>query len=236
MWKGKFTMAELPKAKILPMKPKAVAVWLVDNTTLTFEQIGDFTGLHSIEVQALADGEVGKGIIGEDPIKSGELSIENIKSAEADHNKSLKILRSDLPEVKVRSKGPRYTPVSRRNDKPDAIAYILKTHPEISDAQICKLVGTTKPTIQAVRDRTHPNASTLRPRHPSELGLCTYQELDKSSRKGLKAQGKDPDAEAARKIAEMNAAHEAEEAREKQNTESSKSGFDFSNFLNRTGN
>ena len=223
-------MAEPIKAKALPMKPKATAVWLVDNTALTFEQIGDFTGLHSIEVQALADGEVGKGIIGEDPIKNGEVSANNIADAEKNPDARLKLLRSDLPEVKVRAKGPRYTPVSRRNDKPDAIAYILKFNPEVSDAQICKLVGTTKPTIAAIRDRTHPNAANLRPRHPAELGLCTYQELDKASRKGLKAQGKDPDAEAARKIAEMNKAAEDEKA---QNA-SDNSGFDFSNFLSRT--
>jgi hypothetical protein len=225
-------MAEPLKPKAYPIKPKATAVWLVDNTALTFEQIGDFTGLHAIEVQALADEEVGRGIIGENPIKSGEVSEDNIADAEKDPNKRLKLLRSDLPEVKVRAKGPRYTPVSRRNDKPDAIAYILKFNPEVSDAQICKLVGTTKPTIQSVRDRTHPNASTLRPRHPSELGLCTYQELDKASRKGLKAQGKDPDVEAARKIAELTQNDEPAATE----TKADNSGFDFSNFLSRTSN
>jgi uncharacterized protein len=223
-------MAEILKAKALPMKPKATAVWLVDNTALTFEQIGDFTGLHAIEVQALADEEVGRGIIGENPVKNSELSADNIADAEKDPNKRLKLLRSDLPEVKVRAKGPRYTPVSRRNDKPDAIAYVLKFHPEVSEAQICKLVGTTKPTIHAIRDRTHPNAVNLRPRHPAELGLCTYQELDKASRKGLKAQGKDPDVEAARKIAELNQAAENEMPQKSDNN----SGFDFSNFLSRT--
>ena len=229
-------MAELLKPKSYPMKPKATAVWLVDNTALTFEQIGDFCGLHSIEVQALADGEVGKGIIGEDPVKNGEVSADDIAKAEKNSDARLKLLRSDLPEVKVRAKGPRYTPVSRRNDKPDAIAYILKFHPEISEAQICKLVGTTKPTIGNVRDRTHPNAANLRPRHPAELGLCTYQELDKASRKGLKAQGKDPDVEAARKIAEMQDADAAQAAADEPKKQSGTSGFDFSNFLNRTGN
>lgn len=229
-------MAEPLKPKSYPMKPKATAVWLVDNTALTFEQIGDFCGLHSIEVQALADGEVGKGIIGEDPTKNGEVSNDDIAKAEKNPDARLRLLRSDLPEVKVRAKGPRYTPVSRRNDKPDAIAYILKFHPEISEAQICKLVGTTKPTIANVRDRTHPNAANLRPRHPAELGLCTYQELDKASRKGLKAQGKDPDVEAARKIAEMHAADAAATAADESKKQANKSGFDFSNFLNRTGN
>ncbi len=207
-----------------PLKPKATAVWLIDNTTLTFDQIGEFTGLHPIEVQALADEEVGRGIIGEDPTKSGELTPEEVARCEADENARLRIVSSDLPQVKVRAKGPRYTPVSRRNDKPDAIAYILKHNPEISDAQICKLVGTTKPTIQSVRDRTHPNSANLKPRHPAEIGLCTYGEYEKSSRKGLKAQGKDPEVEAQRRIDEANKDLSPSEGKKE-------SGFDFSNFL-----
>ncbi len=215
-----------------PLKPKATAVWLIDNTALTFDQIGDFTGLHAIEVQALADEEVGRGIIGEDPIKNGEVTAEEIARCEQDSDNRLKMSKDELPSVKVRAKGPRYTPVSRRNDKPDAIAYILKNHPEISDAQICKLVGTTKPTIQSVRERTHPNSANLRPRHPAEIGLCTYQELDKSSRKGLKAQGKDPDAEQAKRIAELN---KTEDAQPEAQAEDKKGGFDFSNFFKGTG-
>lgn len=223
-------MALTPQPK--PMKPKATAVWLIDNTALTFDQIGDFTGLHAIEVQALADEEVGRGIIGEDPIKNHELTQEEIARCEQDPDNRLRMSKVELPQVKQRAKGPRYTPVSRRNDKPDAIAYILKFNPEISDAQICKLVGTTKPTIQSVRDRTHPNAANLRPRHPAELGLCTYEELDKASRKGLKAQGKDPEAEAAKRIAELNAQHEDQPEQE----EKKSGGFDFSNFFKGTGN
>ena len=215
-----------------PMKPKATAVWLIDNTMLTFDQIGDFTGLHAIEVQALADEEVGRGIIGEDPIKNGELTQEEIAKCEKDSDRRLKMSKDELPSVKQRAKGPRYTPVSRRNDKPDAIAYILKTHPEISEAQICKLVGTTKPTIQSVRDRTHPASSTMRPRHPAEIGLCTYEELDKASRKGLKAQGKDPDAEQAKRIAQLNAQAEPEAPQEEKK---SGGGFDFSNFFKGSG-
>ncbi len=215
-----------------PMKPKATAVWLVENTALTFEQIGDFTGLHSIEVQALADEEVGRGIIGEDPIKTGDLTAEEIARCEKDSDNRLKMSKAELPAVKQRAKGPRYTPVSRRNDKPDAIAYILKTNPEISDAQICKLVGTTKPTIQSVRDRTHPASSTMRPRHPAEIGLCTYEEYEKASRKGLKAQGKDPETEAAKRIADLNAASEPEEQLE---DKKSAGGFDFSNFFKGSG-
>ena len=164
-----------------PLKPKASAVWLIENTTLSFEQIAEYTGLHSIEIQALADEEVGKGIIGEDPIKAGELSQEEIARCEKDESNRLKINHSENPSVKVRAKGPRYTPVSKRNDKPDAIAYLLKHHPELKDSQVCKLVGTTKPTINAVRDRTHPNSTNIRPRHPAEIGLCTFQELEKAS-------------------------------------------------------
>lgn len=211
-----------------PLKPKASAVWLIENTTLSFEQIAEYTGLHAIEIQALADEEVGKGIIGEDPVKSGELSQEEIERCEKDSNAFLKINHTENPTVKLRAKGPRYTPVSKRNDKPDGIAYLLKHHPELKDSQICKLVGTTKPTIQAIRDRTHPNASNLKPRHPAELGLCTFQELDKASRRSLKAMGKDPDAEAARRAEEAAKEYDlnnpVQEPKEK-------STFDFSNFL-----
>lgn len=217
------------------LMPKATAVWFIDNTGLTFEQIADFTGLHSIEVQALADGDVGKGIVGRDPItEDNVLAPAELEKAKADSEYLMKMLKSrnDLPSVKMRAKGPRYTPVSKRGDKPDAISWILKNHPEISDAQITKLVGTTKPTIESVRDRTHPSSSTIRPRHPAELGLCTYQELEKSSEKGLRAQGKDPAAVKAEREALLagDVAH--------QETESAPSsrdglfaGFDFSNFL-----
>ncbi|MBP9868027.1 MAG: DUF1013 domain-containing protein [Alphaproteobacteria bacterium] len=216
-------MSEIDMNK--PLKPKASAVWLIENTTLSFDQIALYTGLHSIEIGALADEEVGRGIIGESPILAGELTAEEIARCEKDESAQLQILKQDGPSLKVRAKGPRYTPVAKRNDKPDAIAYILKHNPEISDAQICKLVGTTKPTIQAIRDRSHPNAANFRPRHPAELGLCSYQELDKASRKGLKAQGKDPDVEAAKRLAAATASAEDAPSSE------SKSKFDFSNFL-----
>lgn len=219
-------MADLDTSK--PLKPKASAVWLIDNTALAFEQIADYTGLHVVEIQALADEEVGRGIIGESPVQAGELTAEEIARCEKDATAVLQIVKRDGPVLKVRAKGPRYTPVARRNDKPDAIAYLLKNHPEISDAQICKLVGTTKPTIQAIRDRTHPNAANLSPRNPAEVGLCTYQEIEKASRKGMKAQGRDPDAEAAAARAKYAAEDEAKAAEEK-------SSFDFSNFLKSTG-
>ncbi len=169
-------MTGIPNEK-LPQMPMATAIWLIDNTALTFGQIADFTGLHEIEVQAIADEEVAKGMKGENPLSEEakiRLTPEEIARCEKDSAARLKPLTLDLPPVKVRSKGPKYTPVARRGDKPDAIAWIVKHHPEISDAQICTLVGTTKPTIESVRNRTHPASQTLKPRHPGELGLCTY--------------------------------------------------------------
>ncbi len=230
----------MSKAQDAPklLMPKATAVWFIDNTALDFEQIADFTGLHVIEVQALADEEVGRGIVGRDPVKNNELAPEELEKAKADTSYRMKILRSrtDLPAVKVRAKGPKYTPVSKRSDKPDAIAWILKHHPEISDAQICKLVGTTKPTIQSIRDRSHPAISTLKPRNPAEIGLCTYKELEKSSEKGLRAQGKDPAHVKAEREAALQNQQNAEEPAEK-SREGIFSGFDFSNFMsNMNGN
>ena len=208
--------------------PKATAIWLIDNTTLTFEQVAGFTGLHKVEVQALADEDVGYGIVGRDPVVSEETTQAELDKAIEDDSYIMKLSRNDLPSVKTRAKGPKYTPVSKRGDKPDAISWILKNHPEISDAQIGKLVGTTKPTINAVRERTHPNSSTIRPRNPAELGLCTYAELEASSDKGLRAQGKDPEEIKAAKLKEL----------EDSNADHSESastgevgGFDFSNFL-----
>ena len=213
------------------LMPKATAVWLIENTALSFEQISNFTGLHTIEVQALADEDVGLGIVGRDPVLNGEVEADELEKAKADSTHMMKVKkgRGDMPAVKVRAKGPRYTPVSKRGDKPDAIAWILKNHPEISDAQIVKLVGTTKPTIAAVRDRTHPNSSNLRPRHPAELGLCTYQELERASDKGLKAQGKDPAAVKAERLAQMEQNRPAQEPEQEESKPFG--GFDFSNFM-----
>jgi hypothetical protein len=220
------------------LMPKATAVWFIDNTVLTFEQVADFTGLHAIEVQALADGDVGRGIVGRDPIKEDNvLAPEELEKAQADSTYFMKMIRprNDLPAVKVRAKGPKYTPVSKRGDKPDAISWILKNHPEISDAQITKLVGTTKPTIESVRDRSHPSSSTIRPRHPAELGLCTYQELEKASDKGLRAQGKDPAAVKAEREAQLAGEASASAAAKQESNPPSReglfAGFDFSNFL-----
>ena len=209
------------------LMPMASAVWLTDNTILTFQQIADFTGLTVIEIESIADGDIGKGIVGRDPIKHNELTQDELDRCQADLTAALVQSKSDLPAVKVRGKGPRYTPVSKRGDKPDAIAFILKNNPEISDAQICKLVGTTKPTIEKVRDKTHPNTSAMRPRHPADLQLCTYEEFEKAVDKGLKAQGKDPEAVRAERLA----AAQPAPVEEKEESTDSSGGFDFSNFL-----
>jgi uncharacterized protein len=162
----------------LPLMPKATAVWLVENTSLTFEQIGEFCGLHALEVQAIADGEVAVQMQGLDPITSGQLTLEEIERCQKDPATRLKIAAEAVAVPVVKHRGPRYTPIAKRQDKPDAIAWLLKNHPELSDGQISKLIGTTKPTIAAVRDRTHWNSPNIKPRHPVALGLCTMQELD----------------------------------------------------------
>jgi uncharacterized protein len=164
----------------VPLMPKATAVWLVENTALTFEQIADFCGLHSLEVQAIADGEVASQMQGLDPVANGQTTAEEIARCQADPNARLQLAPHAVPPQVVRHRGPRYTPIAKRQDKPDAIAYLLRNHPELSDAQISKLVGTTKPTINAVRDRTHWNSPNIKPRHPVALGLCTPEEIDQA--------------------------------------------------------
>lgn len=173
-----------------PLMPKATAVWLVDNTTLSFRQIAEFCGMHELEVQAIADGEVAAGIVGADPVGNGQLTREEIQRAEADPSATLKLAKNDRPIPVSRPKGPRYTPVAKRQDRPDAIAWLLKNHPELSDAQITKLIGTTKATISAIRDRTHWNAPNLKPRDPVTLGLCSMADLhaaiDRARRKAAR--------------------------------------------------
>src|ERR1700726_4502623 len=163
-----------------PLMPKATAVWLVENTALTFDQIADFCGLHPLEVQAIADGEVAIQMQGLDPVANGQTTAEEIARCQADPEARLKLSPQALPPQLFRHRGPRYTPIAKRQDKPDAIAFLLKTYPELSEAQISKLIGTTKPTIAAVRDRTHWNSSNIKPRHPVELGLCTFEELEEA--------------------------------------------------------
>lgn len=165
----------------LPLMPKATAVWLVENTKLDFDQIAEFCGMHPLEVQGIADGEVAVGIIGQDPIATRQLSREDIEACEKDTTRKLKLLSTSVPNTPPakRGKGGKYTPVARRQDKPDAIAWLLKYHPEVSDAQVVKLIGTTKNTINAVRGRTHWNSTNIRPRDPVLLGLCTQVDLDR---------------------------------------------------------
>jgi hypothetical protein len=160
--------------------PKATAVWLVENTKLTFEQIGDFCGMHPLEVQGIADGEVAVGIMGHNPIASGQLSDEDIKHCETNPQARLTLSREAEKFIlsKAKVKGGRYTPVARRQDKPDAVAWFLKFHPGIPDSQIVKLIGTTKNTINSVRTRTHWNSANIKPKDPVLLGLCTQTHLD----------------------------------------------------------
>lgn len=162
-----------------PLMPKATAVWLVDNTALTFDQIADFCKLHPLEVKGIADGEVAAGIKGQDPVSAGQLTRDEIEKAEGDTAYRMKLSTSSvaLPEAK-RKKGPRYTPLSRRHDRPNAILWLLRNHPELKDAQIMRLVGTTKTTIQQIKDRTHWNTAALSPLDPVTLGLCSQIDLD----------------------------------------------------------
>jgi hypothetical protein len=172
------------------LMPKATAVWLIENTALSFEQIGAFCGLHPLEVQGIADGEVAVGIVGQDPTANGQLTAEEIKRCEDDPSANLKMAKSDIPQPLTRTKGPRYTPVSKRQDKPDAVAWLIRHHPELSDAQVSRLIGTTKQTIAAIRDRSHWNTANLRPRDPVLLGLCTQTDLNAAILKARKAAGK----------------------------------------------
>ena len=174
------------------LMPKATAVWLVDNTTLEFTQIAEFCGLHLLEVRGIADGEVARDIRGADPIANGQLSREELDRAQADpayHMKAQKSRHAEL--LKPTKKAPRYTPVSRRQDRPDAIAWFLRNHPEVTDAQISKILGTTKATIDQVRDRTHWNAANIKPVDPVTLGLSTQLELDALVKKAADKAAKD---------------------------------------------
>ncbi|MBV8870765.1 MAG: DUF1013 domain-containing protein [Acetobacteraceae bacterium] len=161
----------------LPLMPKATAVWLIEKTALTFTQIAEFCGMHPLEVQAIADGEVAQGIVGYDPVVNGQLSPQEVKRCEADPNARLQMLPSSLPQPK-RSRGGRYTPVAKRNDRPDAIAFLLRTYPQLTEMQIAKLLGTTKETIQKVRERSHWNSANIKPRDPVILGLCSQTDLN----------------------------------------------------------
>jgi hypothetical protein len=174
-----------------PLMPKATAVWLVENTALTFRQIADFAGLHELEVKGIADGDVAQGIKGLDPVTGGQLTREEIEKGEKDPDYRLKLLE---PKVNIAvqkvTKGPRYTPVSKRGDRPDAIAWLLRYHPELSDSQIMSLVGTTKTTIAAIRERTHWNTPNIKPVDPVSLGLCSQIDLDFAVQKAARKAGR----------------------------------------------
>ena len=161
----------------LPLMPKATAVWMIEKTALTFTQIADFCGMHPLEVQAIADGEVAQGIVGYDPVANSQVTAEEIKRCEGDPNGRLKMIPPSNP-VNKRGKGARYTPVAKRNDRPDAIAFVLRNFPQLSEAQVIKLLGTTKDTIAKVRDRTHWNSANIKPRDPVILGLCSQSDLN----------------------------------------------------------
>jgi hypothetical protein len=170
-----------------PLMPHATAAWLVDNTSLSFEQIAEFCGLHLLEVQAIADDTAATKLTGRDPIRSGELTHDEIERGQADENYRLKMHKE--PDAVTRTKGPRYTPVSKRQDKPDGIAWIIRNHPEVSDGAIGKLIGTTRTTIAAIRDRSHWNMANIQPKDPVTLGLTSQRELDAAVAKAQKAAG-----------------------------------------------
>ena len=170
-----------------PLMPKATAVWLVENTSLTFEQIAEFCDLHVLEVKGIADGDVAHGIKGMDPISSGQLTREEIQKGQNDSNYRLQLAKPkvQIPEVKTK-RVPKYTPVSRRHDRPNAILWLLRYHPELKDSQLMRLVGTTKPTIESIRDRSHWNSANLQPQDPVALGLCSQTDLDAEVRRAAK--------------------------------------------------
>ena len=170
-----------------PLMPHATASWLVENTSLTFEQIAEFCGLHILEVQAIADDTAATKLTGRDPVRAGELTHEEIDKGQADPDYSLKMHKE--PDPVRRTRGPRYTPVSKRQDKPDGINWIIRNHPEVSDGQISKLIGTTRTTIAAIRDRTHWNMANIQPKDPVTLGLTSQRELDAAIAKAAKARG-----------------------------------------------
>ncbi len=170
-----------------PLMPHATATWLIDNTGLSFDQIAQFCGLHILEVQAMADDLAGSEYTGRDPVHAGELTLQEIERGQADPEYRLQMQRA--PVAVSRTKGPRYTPVSKRQDKPDGIAWLLRNHPEVSDAQISKLIGTTRTTITAIRERSHWNIQNIQPKDPVTLGLCSQRELDAVVAKAAKKAG-----------------------------------------------
>jgi hypothetical protein len=186
-WRQLLTAVFWRKGMAQPLMPHATAAWLVDNSALTFQQIADFCGLHILEVQAIADDTAGTKLTGRDPVRAHELTMDEIERGQDDPNYRLQMLKG--PEPVRRTKGPRYTPVSKRQDKPDGIAWLIRNHPEISDAAIGKLIGTTRTTIDALRTRSHWNIANIVPKDPVTLGLCSQRELDALVAKAAKKAG-----------------------------------------------
>jgi hypothetical protein len=182
---------ERSRSMALPLMQKATAVWLIDNTTLSFAQIADFCGLHELEVNGIADGEVAQGIKGFDPVANRQLTAEEIRRCEADPVARLRLMHNPAADGEAKRKGPRYTPLSKRQERPAAIAWLVKFHPELTDGQISKLVGTTKPTIQSIRDRSHWNMINIQPVDPVALGMCRQGELDAAVAKAVRKQTAD---------------------------------------------
>ena len=169
------------KTAKLPLMPKATAIWLVDNTSLSFRQIGDFCGMHELEIKGIADGEVGVGIKGLNPITSGQLTKDEIDRCADNEDESLKIIENEISEKTEQSKKKKkYTPLSKRQDRPDAVYWLIRNHPELKDSQVARLVGSTKNTIDAIRNRTHWNMANIRPQDPIGLGICRQVELDEA--------------------------------------------------------
>ena len=195
-----------------PLMPKATAVWLVENTGLTFEQIAEFCGMHPLEIQGIADGEVAIGIVGIDPVAASQLTREEIARCEGDRKARLQLLKKDLPQIVQQVKGARYTPIAKRQDKPSAIAWLLRHHQELTDAQVGHLLGTTKSTIQKVRDRSHWDMQNIKPTSPVMLGLCSQVALDDAIEKAARvAERRRKESERAQRRAER-ARAEAEAA------------------------
>ncbi len=177
-----------------PLMAKATAVWLVDNTTISFKQIADFVSLHELEVQGIADGDVATGVKGFDPIANNQLTQDEIETAEKNPLHKLKLKYNPAAQGEEKRRGPRYTPLSKRQDRPNAILWLVKFHPELADSQISKLVGTTKPTITTIRERTHWNISNMQPIDPVALGLCKQSELDAAVQKAAAKKAKEGEA------------------------------------------
>lgn len=174
-----------------PLMAKATAVWLVDNTTISFKQIADFVEMHELEIQGIADGDVAAGVKGFDPVANNQLTQDDIDEAEKDPMVRLRLKHNPAAQGEEKRRGPRYTPLSKRQDRPNAILWLVKFHPELVDSQIAKLVGTTKPTIQSIRERTHWNISNMQPVDPVALGLCKQSELDAAVQKAAAKKAKD---------------------------------------------